>query len=549
MLTTVSSVAAPAQCLSDADIGTLAAKSNSTPSKHDPKLREQLLNIKTRTIDRFEHKASEIERADILTKGVFEKPSRVITAAEAMATTRKKDGDRFCELFRSNGFFINSSIVGPDGTAAAFYLMKNLMPIEVQIKLIPLITGAVKRNEIPKSEDYAAFIDRLRLNVGLRQLFGTQATVDGDLLRVEPIAREADLDQRRAVFNMPPMNEYLKYLEFKFRMPAMIAQTDKRTTNTPQLKSRQAAQAEEIAEKEGDEVIRVRSDLVNLNVHVFGTGSAREAEGLEQKDFSVFEEGHEEEISFFAKNEEPFDLVLLMDLSGSTVSKQGLIRKAARRFIEAARPDDRIALITFTDKVRVIRPLTGDRDLLMKSIGKIDDIGRSHVWDALKFSLDNSFDSTQTGRRRAVVIMSDGVDNALIFGGRERIGSSTSFAQLLQTVRRGDCIVVPVYLDTEDKTPCSIGSGRYCSMPRVYRTARATLSLLAVESGGKMYHAEKIEDLDQVYHEVLKDLSTVYSIGYTPTQIHSRGSWRNVTVTIRNRPGLQVKTRSGYYSK
>ena len=123
----------------------------------------------------------------------------------------------------------------------------------------------------------------------------------------------------------------------------------------------------------------------------------------------------------------PFDLVLLLDLSGSTSDKIGLIRKSAKRFVDAARPADRIAIFTFTSDIQVVSKLTNDHKALKKSIDYIEKpFGGTNFWDALRFVLELiGAQSRVENRRSAVVVMTDGVDNALpgVYGE----GSATSF--------------------------------------------------------------------------------------------------------------------------
>src|SRR5713226_4772583 len=119
------------------------------------------------------------------------------------------------------------------------------------------------------------------------------------------------------------------------------------------------------------ETVRIDTELVNLNVSVLSRSVSQPTASLQQAEFAVFENGAPQEISFFASAETPFDLVLLLDLSGSTADKIGLIRKSSKRFVDAARPADRIAVVTFTSDVQVVSLLTTDRDGLKKSIDRI----------------------------------------------------------------------------------------------------------------------------------------------------------------------------------
>jgi Ca-activated chloride channel family protein len=293
-----------------------------------------------------------------------------------------------------------------------------------------------------------------------------------------------------------------------------------------------------------EETIRVDTELVDLNVSVFSRGDGRDGVGeLGKQDFLVMENGSPEEISFFASASTPFDLVLLLDLSGSTVKKLGLIRKSAIRFVEAARPTDRIGVVTFTDTATVVSPLTLDRRELVqriKTMGK--PLGGTNFWDALSFVLKSSFEPRDPTRRQAVVVMSDGVDNGL--PGVPGPGSMIEYEDLLEMVKTSETIVIPIYLDTEREM-----LKEHKATPEAYTLARQQLLELASESGSLLYSAGKVEDLKGVYEQVIRDLGRVYSIGYQPKNRLRDGAWRTVTVRLVNRPDLAARTRRGYYAK
>lgn len=294
-----------------------------------------------------------------------------------------------------------------------------------------------------------------------------------------------------------------------------------------------------------DDTIRVESDLVDLNVTVISRDPKTLVGQLEQKDFSVTEDGVTQEISLFASAETPFDLVLLLDLSASTKDKLKLIRKTATNFVDAARPTDRIAVVTFTDVLNVVAPLTLDREDLRTRIKKIEKPkGGTNFWDALRYVIETMLDASRTTRRSAVVVMTDGVDNALpdVPGP----GSTITFDELLSIISRSESIVIPIYLDTEREVKAS---RRPAYSASAYQTAREQLQLLASESGSIAYYARKVEDLKDVYQQVIRDLSTVYSIGYRPSNTQRDGSWRAIKVQLPRRPELAARTRRGYFAK
>jgi VWFA-related protein len=294
---------------------------------------------------------------------------------------------------------------------------------------------------------------------------------------------------------------------------------------------------------EPDDTVRVDTDLVNLNVGIVSRKAAPAPIRLEQKDFRIFENEVPQEISFFASGEAPFDLVLLLDLSGSTSDKIGLIRNSARRFVKVARPDDRIAILTFATEIQLISKLTSDHAALLKSVDDIEQpSGGTNFWDALRFVLEHIVSQSRAERRRsAVVVMTDGVDNALpgVYGD----GSATTFEELWKIVQGSDTVVLPIYLDTEKETD------RHGTLKEAYAMARRQLAMLAAESGNEIYRARKFKDLNGIYQQVIRDLGTVYSIGYRPTNRARDGSWRAVKVQLAEHPELAVRAKHGYYAK
>jgi VWFA-related protein len=292
---------------------------------------------------------------------------------------------------------------------------------------------------------------------------------------------------------------------------------------------------------EAIDTISIDTGLVDLNVAVFSRNPKTPVGELQQKDFAVFEDGEPEEISFFASASAPFDLLLLIDLSGSTADKMDLIRKSSRRFVESARPTDRIGIVTFTDEPHVVSPLTSDREALFERIKDMKKPrGGTNFWDSLYFVLTEMLKNAS--RRSAIIVMTDGVDNALpdINGP----GSRVTIEELLETVRGTDAIVIPIYLDTEREM---VKERR--ATPEAFAIARMQLQQLASESGSIVYRARKVEDLKGVYEQVMRDLGTVYSIGYRPRNMERDGSWRNVRVQLVNRPDLAARTKRGYYAK
>lgn len=290
------------------------------------------------------------------------------------------------------------------------------------------------------------------------------------------------------------------------------------------------------------ETIRVDSNLVDLKVSVVRLNPDNPVSPLQQKDFLVLEDGKPQEIVFFAGEEAPFDLILLLDLSGSTADKLKLVRGSAKRFVESTRSMDRVAIFTFSDVLQIVSPLTWDRKFLKNAIEDIEKpVGGTNFWDSLYYIMDSVL-PRKSARRTAIVAMTDGIDNALpeVFGE----GSRKSFDELLNKLDRTDTLVFPIYLDTEKE---AVKRNRIPAT--AYVMARSQLGQLAETCGTKVYRASKLKDLDNVYERVIKDLATVYSLGYKPSNTLRDGKWRSVAIQLVGRQDLTARTKRGYYAR
>ncbi len=292
-----------------------------------------------------------------------------------------------------------------------------------------------------------------------------------------------------------------------------------------------------------DEVVRVESDLVTVNVSVVERASGRGLVGLSAGDFKVFEDGVEQHIEHFESADAPFDLLLLLDLSGSTARVTDTIRAAARRFVAATRAQDRVAIVTFAGEQSVVSPPTSNRAALANAIDRIaTPKGDTRLYDSLDFALGYMTRNADPARRRAVILMSDGLDSTLpnVTG----VGSTLPYNELRSRVQEFDGIVYTVWTSTEYEafSPEDI-------QPETFDLAHDRLEELAQAGGGAFYEVEKLEDLAGAYERVVADLGTVYSLSYRPTNKQRDGSWRAIRVTLPRHSNAVARGRRGYFAK
>lgn len=275
--------------------------------------------------------------------------------------------------------------------------------------------------------------------------------------------------------------------------------------------------------------------MVNLTVSVFDAAGLP-ALGLAPADFEVREDGAPQEITFAGSEEVPFNLALLLDLSGSTQRERAAMKEAAKRFIRIARPHDRVAAYAMAaDLFQVIAPLTADRTRLEELIEAIPEVGGSSpLYDTLAVAYAQEF-RQRPAERNALIVISDGIDNRL----HEAQGpAEVPFAKLLRAVGVMNMVIYPVFLDPFTRVP----------PPRWAKRAREQMEALARASGGRLFPARSLQDLEPVYPLVAQEMRSVYTLAYYPSNQNFDGRWRRVEVKVQ-RPRVHVRTRGGYFAK
>jgi VWFA-related protein len=297
---------------------------------------------------------------------------------------------------------------------------------------------------------------------------------------------------------------------------------------------------EEISE--GD-VIRVDTELVGLNVSVVDRGTNHGMNDLTKDDFRLYENNAKQQIEHFESASAPFNLVLLIDLSGSTTKVVELIKAAAIHFVDAARPFDRIGVITFAGSQVVVSQLTTDHEALRQRIRAIEKPdGSTKLYDSVAYAIDEVFRESKDSRRNAIVVISDGLDSVLPNVTGE--GSTLSYEEMIRRAKEFDGVIYSIWTDTQTYEPLS----PLDIQQETFDLAHDRMKELADAGGGAFYECEKLEDLAGAYDRVVADLGTLYTLAYRPTNKVRDGSWRAIRVTV-NRPNAVARGKRGYFAK
>ena len=282
----------------------------------------------------------------------------------------------------------------------------------------------------------------------------------------------------------------------------------------------------------GQFVSKLSSQLLRFNASVTDR-NGRAIGGMKESDFTVYENGVERQVTKVVPTNEPFNLVLLLDVSGSVEERIDFIRKAARDFLKTASLQDRIAIISFRDDIQIISDFSTDRGMLSRKLEDIDAGGATALYDALGYVLADTVKQLR-GERTAIVILSDGDDNK----------SFVPFPAILEAIMESGALIYPLYVPSGLIPEGSVPKPEVTIDP--LRTRYLTLTTRAHEegqklaevSGGVYYPIHRLEDLQRAYDDVVVQLRTAYTVTYASNSTPSG----NPRVRVRaNRDGASVR--------
>ena len=281
----------------------------------------------------------------------------------------------------------------------------------------------------------------------------------------------------------------------------------------------------------GQIVSSVAPQLLRFNASVLDR-NGRAISGMRESDFTVWENGIERRVTNVSPANEPFNLVLLLDVSGSVQERMDFIRKAARDFLRTASPQDRISIISFRDDIQVISDFSTNRAMLSRKLDEIDAGGGTALYDAIGYVLSEPLRRLR-GERTAIVVMSDGDDNK----------SFVPFPAILEALSESGALVYPLYVPSGLIPESSVPRPEITIDPLRSRYLTLTTRAedegrkLAAASGGVYYPIRRIEDLQKAYDDVVAQLRSAYTITYA-----SNSASASPRVRVRtNRDGASVR--------
>jgi Ca-activated chloride channel family protein len=271
--------------------------------------------------------------------------------------------------------------------------------------------------------------------------------------------------------------------------------------------------------KAQDDVVKVDSSIVVLNATIVDQTGAHVG-GLQQRQFTVLEDGVEQEIEYFSSEKTPFAAVILLDTSGSMEERVSLARAAAIRFLDGLRIDDFAAIYNFDSKVSMVQDFSNSRDIT-EHVFDLKSNGMTVLNDAIVEAARQL--SGRSEKRRAIVVLSDGMDTR----------SKYSTEKALKAAQAANALIYTVDMSSVD-TP---GPQRMQN--------RGVLKNLAEKTGGLFITTPGGAAMREAFKQIVEELGNQYTIAYQPTNARKDGKFRSIELRVA-KPQLTIRTRKGY---
>jgi Ca-activated chloride channel family protein len=273
---------------------------------------------------------------------------------------------------------------------------------------------------------------------------------------------------------------------------------------------------------------RASVDLVSLNVTVTDRAN-RFVLDLDLPEFSVFEDGIEQDVTFFTRERQSIALSLLLDTSASMGDHLPMLHAAATNLVQRLGPGDVAQIVDFDSRVHVRQPFTANHAELEAAIRQTIASGSTALYSAVYVALKElgkvRAASEADVRRQALIVFSDGEDTS----------SLVTFEDVLDLARRSETAIYAIAFRGPD------------TRAKGFREAEYVLRTLAQESGGRAFLHRRIEDLADIYAQIGEELASQYAIGYTSKNPKHDGAWRRVIVQV-SRPNARARAKNGYYA-
>jgi Ca-activated chloride channel homolog len=276
--------------------------------------------------------------------------------------------------------------------------------------------------------------------------------------------------------------------------------------------------------------LNVNVELVNVTATVLDE-QGKYMDGLKLEDFKVFEDGQEQKISFFSHDlRVPISVGVLIDSSGSMRHKLQQALQTVREIALALSPQDEMFVVSFNSDVDMRQRFTTNMQQVQRSMRDIKSGGETAAYDAVQIGMEEMKNAKHN--KKILLMVTDGFDTK----------SHINATQVEDILKRTEVLVYAIGIDDDDEDPLVLRRTRY----HIYHYM---LGRLTSVSGGRAFRlfTGRNYALNSLAQVLLEELHQQYTLSYYPTSVPDKNVWHQVEVKV-NRPGSQIRHRTGYYA-
>jgi Ca-activated chloride channel family protein len=281
--------------------------------------------------------------------------------------------------------------------------------------------------------------------------------------------------------------------------------------------------------------VKLRADLVLVDALPVQKKTGRIIGGLKRDDFTIFEDGVQQKIEYFSKDKLPVSVVLLVDRAGCVNPFNEQIRAATIKAISHLKPEDEVAIMTFSSKVKLVQPFTRDRQMIADTIMGVERQHQSeqHYFNAAIYEASEYMKKAANPAGRRAIIVLTSLEASIDF-------SKVSEQEALLSVLESGAVVSGVLIQTVGGRIEQGIRGKPTSLLRHLGLRSGSLKMFVEETGGELVGASP-DEIDATLDRLVENISASYSLAYVSTNTARDGKRRRIRVelnpAVENREG------------
>jgi Ca-activated chloride channel homolog len=287
------------------------------------------------------------------------------------------------------------------------------------------------------------------------------------------------------------------------------------------------------AQGQDQNVLRVDVNLVMVDATVKNKAGQIMAD-LKKEDFELREDGVAQKLDVFSRDELPLNVALVLDLSDSIGPFLGPLRDAANTALAALKPEDEVALFTFSTEAELRVPYTTDKRQIGQQINTFQAGGATNINDGI-FVAAKSFLNMPPKGRRVIILISDDV-------GTDAGGQGTR--DIVTEAIAADAVLYNLKIPGYNPPATLLAASMIPGLVNIRRVMDAT--------GGEIFNVQDVDHLDSVFGALIQRIKTRYTLGYYTKATAAEGKPHKLDVRLAPSFGKKgheyvVLAKSGYY--